>query len=75
MAVAFLEQLFMNWKYYKDNKKKIIKEKVFESIFFALITSEKYGLFFLCFKLGVGCHDPPISIWIFKKIWIDRRKK
>ena len=48
----------MNKKYYEDNEKKIIKGKVFESIFFALITSEKYRLFFLCFKLDVGCRDP-----------------
>lgn len=48
----------MNKKYYEDNKK-IIKEKVFKSIFFALITSEKYRLFLLNFKLSIGCRDPP----------------
>lgn len=50
----------MNKKYYEVNKKIIIKVRVFESIFFALIMSEKYRLFFLSFKLGVGCHDPPL---------------
>lgn len=54
-------------KYYEDEEK-IIKGKVFESIFFALITSEKYRLFFLCFKLGVGCRDPPMFNLNFKKI-------
>lgn len=64
----------MNWKYYKDNEKKIIKEKVFESIFFALIMSEKYGLFFLYFKLGVGCHDPPLFNLNFKNFELNGGK-